>query len=238
MQRFNSYIIRHLDDATPAKCPKCDQEKPMSEYYTHSIRGDGAIRYRPYCRKCRSNGSRKNWSRPVHSAIIAANTQNCRFCNIEKPLDAFYANGCFADGVKKYRSRCKQCVLLLSKQAYPKIYISKAIKRSSSPKNFISGILNHATKRKQHLIFDIDLMYLLQLYENQKGCCALSGVQMTYIAGNGKVNTNISIDRIDSSKGYSKGNVQFVCDIVNRMKQDLSEIDLLIWCKHIVKALK
>ncbi len=180
----------------------------------------------------------KNWSRPVHSAIIAANTQNCRFCNIEKPLDAFYANGCFADGVKKYRSRCKQCVLLLSKQAYPKIYISKAIKRSSSPKNFISGILNHATKRKQHLIFDIDLMYLLQLYENQKGCCALSGVQMTYIAGNGKVNTNISIDRIDSSKGYSKGNVQFVCDIVNRMKQDLSEIDLLIWCKHIVKALK
>jgi hypothetical protein len=57
---------------------------------------------------------------------------------------------------------------------------------------------------------------------------------MTYIAGQGRVGTNISIDRIDSSVGYVRGNVQFVCDVVNRMKQDLSQTDLFVWCKRII----
>lgn len=57
---------------------------------------------------------------------------------------------------------------------------------------------------------------------------------MTYVAGSGRVNTNISIDRIDSSAGYVRGNVQFVCDVVNRMKQDLRQKELLLWCNRIL----
>lgn len=60
---------------------------------------------------------------------------------------------------------------------------------------------------------------------------------MTYKAGFGRVNTNISIDRIDSSVGYVRGNVQFVCDVVNRMKQDLPEVELRVWCARILKVL-
>lgn len=236
MQRFNSYIIRAAGDEAPAFCAKCGQDKPPSAYYAHSKRQDGATRYRPYCKECRVKGGRKNWARPVHAAILEANAQTCKSCNTAKPLNEFYANGCFADGTKKYRSRCKSCVLKKAKQNQPKLYFSKAQKRSSSPKNFISGILNHATKRKQHLGFDIDLVYLCQLYAQQQGRCALSGVEMTYSAGAGRVNTNISIDRIDSSVGYVRGNVQFVCDVVNRMKQDLSQIDLMLWCNRLIKA--
>jgi hypothetical protein len=59
---------------------------------------------------------------------------------------------------------------------------------------------------------------------------------MTYQAGSGRVNTNISIDRIDSSVGYVRDNVQFVCDVANRMKQDLSQKELLVWCKRILGA--
>lgn len=59
---------------------------------------------------------------------------------------------------------------------------------------------------------------------------------MTYCAGSGRVNTNISIDRIDSSIGYVRGNVQFVCDVANRMKQDLSQEELLVWCKKILEV--
>lgn len=58
---------------------------------------------------------------------------------------------------------------------------------------------------------------------------------MTILAGSGRVNTNISIDRIDSSLGYVRGNVQFVCDIVNRIKQDLSQEELYKWCNLILK---
>jgi hypothetical protein len=235
MQTYTSYIIRTAGDATSAFCVKCGQDQPLTAYYSHSKRGDGATRYRPYCKSCRCRGPRTAWSRPVHAALLAANLQKCKFCNVEKPLIEFYANGCFKDGVKKYRTRCKLCVLVLSKQTSPAIYKAKSQIRSASPKNFISSILNHASQRKQHLAFNIDLAYLLELYNKQDGLCALSGVNMTYTAGNGRTNTNISIDRIDSAVGYSRGNVQFVCDLVNRMKQDLPEEDLFMWCRRILK---
>lgn len=75
----------------------------------------------------------------------------------------------------------------------------------------------------------------MDLYERQEGLCALSGVKMTYTAGSGRVSTNISIDRIDSSKGYLRGNVQFVCGVVNIMKQDMQQKDLYSWCKAILE---
>lgn len=235
MDRFNSYIIRHAQDQSPAFCPKCVQDKPMSMYYAHSKRLDGATRYRPYCKDCRRRGPRSHWPRPKHAAMVNSGVQTCYVCLEEKSLDDFYRNGCFPDGTPKYRSRCKPCVLDLSKAKSPVLYKTKAEKRSLSPKNFISGVLNHAATRKQHLGFDIDLIYLLGLYTEQQGRCAISGAEMTYSAGNGRTYTNISLDRIDSAKGYMRGNVQFVCDIVNRMKSDLTQAAFLDWCRVLVE---
>lgn len=234
MQITRAYIIRSAGDSSPAYCHKCGQDKPIEQYYKHSIRSDGAFRYRPYCKGCRTVGGRKHWSRPVHKSIVSSGSQNCKFCGKEKPLEDFYSNGCFADGVKKYRTRCKICVLKKLRDDQPSIYKTKAHKRSASPKAFISSILNHAAKRKQELGFDIDLGYLVRLFEEQLGKCAVSGVGMTYLAGSGRIFTNISLDRIDSSKGYLRGNVQFVCDIVNRMKSDMEQKELLFWCRRIL----
>lgn len=236
-ERFNSYIIRHSEDTSSAYCPKCQKDKPINEYYVHSLRGDGAIRYRSYCKSCRRKRERKQHIRPVYTKILETQLQTCKFCKVEKSLDCFYSNGCFSDGTKKYRTRCKDCVLKKAKKNQTVSYKTKSEKRSSSPKNFISGILNHATKRKQHLGFNIDLIYLLNLYEKQNGLCAISGVNMTYLAGKGRVFTNVSIDRIDSNKGYLRGNVQFVCDIVNIMKSNMSHEELLFWCKSILNNL-
>lgn len=58
---------------------------------------------------------------------------------------------------------------------------------------------------------------------------------MTYIAGRGRIDTNISIDRIDSSAGYVRGNVQLVCDLVNRMKHELSVQDMIVWCQRVLE---
>lgn len=232
----SSYIIRHPNDTAPSTCAKCLQEKPLSEYYIHSVRGDGAIRYRGHCKGCRARGPRKNWSRPKHQAIVDAGCQTCSACNTSKPLEEFYSNGCFADGVLKYRSRCKVCVLQKSKSDQAAIYVSKSAKRSASPRAFIGAILNHAAKRKQHMGFDLDMQFLMELYESQGGLCAISRVPMTYHAGTGRVRTNISIDRIDSSIGYLRGNVQFVCDCVNRMKQDMTMDEFIHWCACILKG--
>jgi len=54
---------------------------------------------------------------------------------------------------------------------------------------------------------DIDLEFLMYLWNKQNGKCALTGMDMTYKFYEGRVNTNVSVDRIDSSKGYTRDNV-------------------------------
>ena len=43
-----------------------------------------------------------------------------------------------------------------------------------------------------------------------------------------------SIDRIDSSKGYVRGNVQIVCNWYNLAKHELSETEVLAFCRAVV----
>jgi hypothetical protein len=69
----------------------------------------------------------------------------------------------------------------------------------------------------------------------QKGLCAISGLPMTHDRSQGKTRTNISIDRIDSNKGYEIENVQLVCHIVNTIKSDMTMEELYFWTESIHK---
>lgn len=81
----------------------------------------------------------------------------------------------------------------------------------------------HSAKRRNHewqlSNEELDLQYI-----KQNKICALSGIQM---GGSSSSPYRPSIDRIDSTKGYIQGNFQFVCSIVNVMKNKLPE-DLFI----------
>ena len=48
--------------------------------------------------------------------------------------------------------------------------------------------------------------------------------------------TCFSIDRIDSTKGYSPGNIQIISGKANMMKQDLGPDDLLKFARWVMKA--
>jgi hypothetical protein len=76
------------------------------------------------------------------------------------------------------------------------------------------------------------------LWEKQKGLCALTGMPMTHIRGKGHVMTNASIDRIDSSKGYEINNVQLLMWCVNRGKGEMSTTDFLTMCINVVKNMQ
>jgi len=168
---------------------------------------------------------------PYNEKIILEGKRLCKYCDTIKTLDNFYANGCFSDGLIKYRSRCKDCVLKISKNKQPETYADKIRKKHSSAKNYISTLLNHCTKRKNK-DSNLDIGYLLDLYNNQNGLCNLSGIPMTYEYG--KKTTNISIDRIDNSKGYLKGNVQLVCYFANIIKSQFTLQELLYFAEKIV----
>ena len=81
---------------------------------------------------------------------------------------------------------------------------------------------------------DLDLEFIMYLWAKQNGKCAITGLDMTYKFYEGRVNTNVSIDRIDSSKGYTKDNVQLVCMVANQMKNDLTQSQLLDLCRMII----
>jgi hypothetical protein len=68
--------------------------------------------------------------------------------------------------------------------------------------------------------------------------CPISGETMTHTLGNGSVLTNISVDRINSSKDYVIGNIQFVCVMANLMKNKHDNKTLLVWSKKIVNQLE
>lgn len=81
---------------------------------------------------------------------------------------------------------------------------------------------------------DLTLDYLMYLWEKQKGKCALSGINMTYEFYKGRVNTNVSVDRIDSTKGYTKDNIQLVTMAANQMKNDLQMDEFISLCKSVI----
>ena len=89
-------------------------------------------------------------------------------------------------------------------------------------------------RRNNHFI-DIELEDLQLLWNKQDGKCALSGISMTYEMGKGRVPTNISIDQIEPSGGYTIQNIQLVCMAVNQMKSDLTMDQLLMFCNGIAE---
>jgi hypothetical protein len=71
---------------------------------------------------------------------------------------------------------------------------------------------------------------LESIYDDQQGICALSGLAMDPTP---KSPFRPSIDRIDSTRGYVSGNVQFVCSVVNVMKNKLPEPEFIRLCRLI-----
>lgn len=117
----------------------------------------------------------------------------------------------------------------------------KKLKRKSK---YISGVMFQGIKnaaRSRNLKFDLDIDYLTKLVDLQNSKCALSGIKLEF-AKNAKDHqigkTTASLDRIDSSKGYTKDNVQWTHKWVNIMKWDFNEIEFYSFCKKVVNTLK
>lgn len=182
--------------------------------------------------KCCSNLCAKEY-RSLHDInnkpIVLDGKLLCIRCNEYKNYDEFYDT----DHNSKYSKRnnkfkyCKICHQIVGLEQY--------IKR----KNSIEGTLKEIIKRtkssckRKGMQFEIDIEFLLSLYKKQDGRCIISGNILE--ASTYYNHSAVSVDRIDSTKGYTKDNVQLVCWVVNQMKNNLSKEDLLYWCSRITK---
>jgi hypothetical protein len=113
----------------------------------------------------------------------------------------------------------------------------RSLKDRSTPRGFLLGLACAARQRsvKRGIEFSITRDYLVRLFEEQEGCCALTGQPMTMVVGQGRVRTNISVDRIDAARGYVEGNLQLVCDHVNRAKGDLTTDEFIEMCRRVAR---
>lgn len=135
----------------------------------------------------------------------------------------------FVERFNLIRNQTKSCGC----NRYPK---GKSSRKWKSVGNLHASTLGRFkwNANSRHIPFELTLEEGWELYQNQKGLCALSGVPITFNSTSKICDGTASLDRIDSSKGYVKENVQWVHKTINFMKHTLTTEDFLNWCKIIV----
>ena len=129
--------------------------------------------------------------------------------------------------------RTKSCGC--SKDRYPKITGENNIQYCGYmglPGRYWTLIKKRAKKRGY--IINISIQYGWDLYIKQNKKCALSGLPIMFAISNKKSSeTTASLDRIDSTKGYVEGNVQWVYKPINIMKNIYEQNYFISLCKLI-----
>jgi len=138
----------------------------------------------------------------------------CTVCKIEYPKTAeFFTSFIGKRNGLVFQSKCKVC---------EKKYVQDV---NSTPVKTFKGILRNIRRdnKRTQKGFDIDLDYLLFLWEKQNHRCIISGIEMTTVKGKGVYYfSNVSVDRINPNLGYIKDNIQLVCSWANTAKSNLS----------------
>lgn len=149
----------------------------------------------------------------------------CFRCKEEKPFELFFKHHQTADG---HHSWCKKCCTEGNNRSRAKL--NSTIEGRSTV--FLRNAKKSAQKRGQE--FSLCTDDIVEFWEKQLGICAYSGREMTLEAG--KLNT-VSIERIESSIGYTKENTILVCQAINRMKSDFVFDDFYALCSDVAKFL-
>jgi hypothetical protein len=107
---------------------------------------------------------------------------------------------------------------------------------------FLRQNLQRAANRTENAQpIEVDLDYIYDIGAEQDFYCALTGEELEFTRGGstwlGKwCNPNsCTIDRIDSDKGYIKGNIQLITWKANCLKQHLDNSEFIEFCKDVAR---
>jgi len=116
-------------------------------------------------------------------------------------------------------------------------------KRNRSPKYKGVGDLSStrfrrvlAQAKQRGIPFKITIRQAWDQFLRQDGKCSLTGVALAMSPSSMKEGASTaSLDRIDSTKGYVLGNIQWVHVAINFMKHSLPEEEFVRWCCLVAK---
>lgn len=89
--------------------------------------------------------------------------------------------------------------------------------------------------RRRNKEWNVTLEDLKHLWIAQQGVCQYTGVELTHPHNHG-INDPLytaSLDRIDSTRGYVKGNIQFISIAANFAKGQMTHEDMIRFCELI-----
>jgi hypothetical protein len=166
---------------------------------------------------------------PLGAVLSIGETAICSVCTEQKQLENFRIR----TDTGKYRPFCFCCESKIRKDTYlatRKYRLEKAQNRRE--KNPVQKILKQAkaTADSKNLEFNLTEEDIV-LPET----CKYLGSVLTNVQGQGVVWENYSIDRIDSSKGYVKGNVEIISRKANSMKNMATKDELITFAKNILR---
>jgi hypothetical protein len=103
------------------------------------------------------------------------------------------------------------------------------------PASWFTRFRNYAKKKGNS--FEIQPKDIWELFEKQNRKCALSGIDLSFVNQKSYRNASytVSIDRIDSNKGYTKDNTQLVHKDINIMKNAFNQNYFVQMCKLITQ---
>ena len=125
--------------------------------------------------------------------------------------------------------RCKLCNSINKEYRRNNLNINQKINEMiCSAKSTAKRRLNRG--RKEAGVITITIDDVLRILQKQKYKCVYTGVKLSWEYNNPY---KASIDRIDSSKGYTPDNIQIVSFIVNQAKSNLDDKTFLKMVKQI-----
>lgn len=220
-------MFKEIDGVTYKLCTKCLEYKPMTSDYFYK-RDKVKCGFNSSCIEC---DKEKEKTRVRVKPFNEKGELYCQRCKTYKPISEFYENASSTKNRNYYSNNCKQCESERHKE-FRESHITDDIEIFF--RDLATGCRGRAFRSEGKFKCTITKDDLVNMYEQQNHVCALSGIEMTTIKGSGKFHNNASVDRIDPGKDYSIDNVRLVCNHVNMMRSNLSDNELLNYCKCII----
>jgi hypothetical protein len=161
----------------------------------------------------------------------------CKQCNVEfeKPLSEIKRN----EKLNRPNFCSRTCVGKHNIKNFPKEKTNYDISQHSDWKKdeYTKFRYHFRNLRNRNKIVDITIEDLKEIWELQEGKCTYLKINLI-LSSYSKIKKDpiysASLDRIDSNKGYEKGNIQWISRSMNYMKNDITDQEV----RFIIKLIK